>query len=187
MQNRAKKINQKLNDINFSNFLFSKKEDSLEIKFAQGSVPIKIISDCDLDEYNFEIWINKSKKINWPKNCKTLNIQSINQLSHKVFLFDNPVLDKFLPTNFNNFPSITDIVKGDIVNNNFRPLEKEILINKSVKLPKNINLELNDDQKIIIKNGSTLALFGNLFINSKGNNEGVIIEDKDDKTTWKYK
>ncbi len=176
LQNRAKKINQKLNDINFSNFLFSKKEDSLEIKFAQGSVPIKIISDCDLDEYNFEIWINKSKKINWPKNCKTLNIQSINQLSHKVFLFDNPVLDKFLPTNFNNFPSITDIVKGDIVNNNFRPLEKEILINKSVKLPKNINLELNDDQKIIIKNGSTLALFGNLFINSKGNNEGVIIE-----------
>ena len=35
---------------------------------------------------------------------------------------------------------------------------------------------MNDDQKIIIKNGSTLALFGNLFINSKGNNEGVIIE-----------
>ena len=42
------------------------------------------------------------------------------------------------------------------------------------ELPKNINLELKDDQKIIIKNGSTLVLFGDLFINSKENKEGVI-------------
>ena len=32
---------------------------------------------------------------------------------------------------------------------------------------------MKDGQKIIIKNGSTLVLFGNLFINSKENNEGV--------------
>ena len=175
IKERAKKIKYKLNSTDISNFLFSKKNNQLNIKFAEESNPIKIISNCEENNIDqIQIWIHDSKKIFWPKNCKYLTIETIGKNFKKIKLYDNPVLSNILPTDLNDLPPIFDFVNGNFIDNVFIPESDEIVISNNVKLPKNINLKLKDNQKIILKNGSSLVLFGNLYINAKKNNQAII-------------
>ena len=174
LRERAKKINLKLNSTNISNFLFSKKNNQLSIKFAEKSNPIKIISNCDTSNFKIQIWIQSSKKIYWPNNCEQLILKTIDNGLKKVQLYDNPILNNILPKNLKNLPTIYDKISGNFKENTFFPESDEVVILESVKLPKNNNLRLRNNQKIILKNGSSLVLFGNLYVNAQKNNEAII-------------
>lgn len=174
LNDRAKEIENKIKYFNFSNIIFSKKNNELEIKFSEDSMPMKLVSDCeDLDIY-IQTWINKSKKIAWPTNCKKLKIQTISKEMKEYYLYDNPVLERKLPLNFNKLKSINEIVEGDFIDKNFFPKDEIITISESMKLPKNTMLILKENQKIIIKNGSILVLFGDIKIDGSKNKKVTI-------------
>lgn len=172
---RSLKIKQKLNK-NMSNFIFSKKENILNIKVARKSFPVKIVSDCDeIGEEKITFWVYETKNIFWPNDCKNLRIINTNDQMKNVFLFDNPVTDSSLPLNFKELPSLAETIKGDLIDNIFFPQDDIIFIHKDLKLQKDHSLYLRDNQKIILKNGSSLVLFGNVNIEASEGKE-VLVE-----------
>ena len=178
LKNRAKKINKKLNSTNISNFLFSKKENKLQIKFARESIPIKIKSGCGdyINDKNkeIELWVNETKNLVWQKECNSLIVETIDQRKRKIFLFDNPIISNSLPLSFEKLPLIQDKVEGDIVDNNFFPKNKDIIISENLVLPKKITLVIREDQKIILSNSSSLVLLGNVDIQGTNKKYSVI-------------
>ena len=164
LKERAKII-QKLDSTDLSNFLFSNYDNELKIKFAKESLPIKIKSVCSnqLENLN-DFWINKSALIKWNNKCKELIIETVNKKQKKIKIFDNPVLNTNLPLNFKDFISIEDLIPGKKINNNFYPSETDILIGQNVKVPENLNLILSNNQKIFLKNSSTIVFLGDVKI-----------------------
>jgi len=175
LKERAKKINQKLNSTDISSFIFSKKDNKLKVKLSVNSVPFKISSNCKNQQINkTELWVYKTKEISWPANCGKLLIKTINKKNEEIKLFENPALNTFLPINLENFTPINHIVDGELINNTFYPLKNKIIINENTILPKDLSLKLKNNQHIILNNGSTLVLYGNLYINADEENKARI-------------
>lgn len=175
LEKRAKKIQQKLNSTNISNFLFSKNNNTLDIKFARESNPIKIISSCEKkNNTKINTWIHKNKTISWPNECEKLKIETVNKNYKIIKLYNNPVINNSLPTNLKNLTPIFDLVEGYFVGNTFYLKNDTTLISINTILPKKTNLKLKSNQKIILENGSTLVLFGNLYVSADKNKIAMI-------------
>ena len=172
LKERAKKINQKLNSTDTSSFIFSKNNNKLKVKLPPNSVPFKISSNCKNQQKNkTEIWVYKTKEIYWPADCEKLLLKAINKKNEEINLWENPVLNTLLPINLENFIPINHIVEGEIINKTFYPLKNKIVINKNTILPKDLNLKLKNNQHIILNNGSSLILYGNLYVNADEENK----------------
>tara|TARA_B100002052_G_C15880717_1_gene599098 strand:+ start:13 stop:2622 length:2610 start_codon:yes stop_codon:yes gene_type:complete len=180
LKNRADIIRKKLNSSNISNLIFSKSGSNLEIKFSNKNLPFKIKSNCENEIDKVNIWLYKSSNIKWPINCEELIVETINKKLNKVKLYKNPSLNKSLPTNLENFRPINELIEGKFIGNTFYPKNNKIIINQNMSLPKNINLILKSDQHIILQNGSTLVLFGNLNVIAENKNPATL-EGKEPK------
>ena len=175
LEDRAKKIRTKLASTDLSNFIFSKLDKKLMVKFARKSLPIKLKSNCNLKLKKFDdFWISSSKTITWKNDCKDIVIETVNKKKRKFKIFDNPVLNTKLPIDFKNFISIEEIIPGKKIGKNFYPQEEKIFINQNIKIPKNINLVLKENQKIFLKNSSTIVFFGDVKLIGSDENKILI-------------
>ena len=178
LKNRAKEINQKLNSTNISNFLFSKKNDKLQIKFARESIPIKIKPECDNYLNNkileTELWVRETRNIAWHNDCNSLIVETIDQRNFPFSLIDSPILNISLPLTFEKLPYIQNKIEGKIIDNNFFPKNKNIVLSENIVLPKEITLVIKEDQKIILSHGSSLVLLGNIDIKGTKEKQSII-------------
>ena len=150
----------------------------MQIKFARESIPIKIKSGCGeyLNDKSIEteLWVNETRNLMWQKDCSSLIVETIDQRKKTFFLTDSPILNISLPLTFEKLPNIQNKIEGEIINNNFFPKNKDIIISENIVLPKEITLVIKRDQKIILTNGSSLVLLGNIDIKGTKEKQSII-------------
>ena len=102
---RAKFIRDKINNVNFDEFIFSKNKDKLTIKGFLNSTPIKIIPNCEKEnDMKKEYWVYKNSTISWKNNCEKIIISGFNNISKKISLYNNPKLNlNYFPINLKSF------------------------------------------------------------------------------------
>ncbi len=176
LKNRAKEINQKLNFNDTSSLIFSKKDNKLKVNVPLNSLPFKVLSDCENQQSNkIILWVHKTREFLWPEKCQNIVVQTITNKNEYITLFDNPTLNTYLPTNFEKFVPLNNILIGKVIDKTFFPSNKELVIDQNTILPKELNLELKDGQNIILKNGATLIFYGDVNINPDEKNKVNII------------
>ena len=174
---RSKKIREKLDKINFSNFYFSKKKNKLVIDSTASRMPINIKPTCSFVSNNLKkIWVIGKTSLDWPNNCDEIQLMSISGKTKNVYLFENPIMvKKYLPVNFNSFEKFHNKVNGYFLGNEFYPSEKDMIISENVVLPKNLKLILKNNQKIYLRNSALLIFLGDVIIKGNENNFVSII------------
>ena len=169
---RSKKINSKLNSTNLSEYIFSKKNNKIKIKVISKNYPVNLKSNCELDKNKkIQTWLTESQDFAWSKYCDSLIISSIAGASRLVNLSENPVLNTLLPQDLSKLPSVVDHLEGELIDDFFLISNINNEISLDLQVPKGITLKLLKNQKLIFKNGSSLVLFGNLFVDAGINNE----------------
>ena len=173
---RAKFIKNKINNINFDEFIFSKNEDKLIIKGFLNSAPIKIIPDCGKGKDLKKVyWVYKNSTINWNKNCEKIVISDFNNISKKINLYNNPKLNiNYFPIDLASFKSFEDTIKHIKKDKLIIPVEENIKIKENTLLNKNLVLKLKKNQNIYLSNGASLVAFGDLQIEGNKNNKSKI-------------
>ena len=173
---RAKFIKNKINNINFDEFIFSKNEDKLIIKGFLNSTPVKIIPDCGKGEDLKKVyWVYKNSTINWNKNCEKIVISDFNNISKKINLYNNPKLNiNYFPIDLASFKSFEDTIKNIKKDKLIIPVEENIKIKENTLLNKNLVLKLKKNQNIYLSNGASLVVFGDLQIEGNKNNKSKI-------------
>ncbi len=173
---RAKFIRNKINKINFDEFIFSKNNDKLTIKGFLNSTPIKIIPNCEKEnDMKKEYWVYKNSTIDWKNNCEKIIISDFNNFRKKLYIYNNPKLNSnYFPMNLTSFKPFEDTIKNIKKGKFIIPIENSINIRENTLLNKNLVLKLKKNQNIYLSNGATLVIYGDLQITGDKNNKSKI-------------
>lgn len=179
---RSEEIKKRLNESKLSNIYISMKNDKVFIDPTINQNPIRIKFICKNNKSENEItnqWVSNKTVIKNTNKCQFLRVENLQGHYKDVYLFDNPVLDrKNVPKDFEMFEKFHKKIPGKIVDGTFIPSENLIKIDENLVLPKNVNLKINGNHKIIIGNESSLIFLGNVDIIGDNNNPIIIQGDQ---------